>query len=132
MGTYTSAELVTIVASLGVLITGVGAVIVNIIVALRTGHKVDVQGAKTDGLVAQVREVHTLTNSNLSAVKAELAISNALNAELRTLIVDLKGERGKLAALTAAKLSADTPLPVTIADAPVPVTVVDRREKEGS
>lgn len=39
--TYTAIEIGTFVASLGILISGIGAVIVNIIVALKQGKKVD-------------------------------------------------------------------------------------------
>ena len=140
--TYTAPEVLGIIAAVGVLITAVGAAVVNIIVALRTGQKIDIAAAKTDGLIHQVQEVHTLTNSNLSAVKAELAVANALNMELRTLIVDLKGERGKLAALTAAsKTTAETALlgsidthteETAINTAQPPVVIVPDRRKDNT
>lgn len=99
---YTAGEVLTFFAAGGVLITGLGAVIVNIIVALKTGAKLDAAVAdraalstKTDTLVAKVEQVHVLTNSNLSAVKAELAAAAAQIHSLRELVTDLKSERNK-------------------------------------
>jgi hypothetical protein len=84
-----------------VLITALGGVIVNVIVALRTGRKLDDAAIKTSELQAQVAEVHHLTNSGLSAVKAELAESLTLNLQLRDIIADLKSEREKDALMAA-------------------------------
>jgi hypothetical protein len=83
---YTSAEILTIVAAIGVLVASVGTVIVNIIGAARIEKK-------TDQVAAAVQEVHTLTNSNLSAVKAELATAVAQISILREMVGDLKAER---------------------------------------
>lgn len=101
MSHYTATEVLTIVGALGVLLTAVGAVIVNIIVALRTSNKLDENVKEVKAVGAQVAEVHTLTNSGLAAVKAELAISAAKNDQLLEVISDLKQEREKLAVLTA-------------------------------
>jgi len=107
--TYTAPEILTFIAALGVLLTGLGAVIVNIIVAVRTGAKLDVTLSETKGLVSQVKEVHTLTNSNLSAVKAELAIAAAQIQALRDVIQDLKFERSKAALTTALHTTVNVP-----------------------
>lgn len=109
--TYTATEVLTFIAAGGVLITGVGAVIVNIIVALRQGTKLDAVSEKTDGISHQVQEVHTLTNSNLSAVKAELATATAQIQALRDLVQDLRNERekGAIAVALSTPLPAPTP-----------------------
>lgn len=112
---YTAGEVLTFFAAAGVLITGVGAVVVNIIVALRTGTKLDTSLAKTDGLVAQVKEVHTLTNSNLTAVKSELATVVSQNKALHELVAELRSERDKSAIVSA---FAATPTAVPPATAP--------------
>ena len=99
---YTAGEVLTFFAAAGVLITGVGAVIVNIIVALRTGNKMETvlkQGVVIEG---KVQEVHGLTNANLSLVKAELAKVTAQNTALHELVSDLRSERDKAAITTAA------------------------------
>lgn len=56
---------------------------------------------KTDGLIGQVQQVHTLTNSNLSAVKAELAIATQQITSLLAIVQELKTERDKVAMATA-------------------------------
>lgn len=107
--TYTAPEILTFIAAIGVLVTGLGAVVVNIIVALRSGAKIDVALAETKGLVSQVKEVHTLTNSNLSAVKAELATAAAQIQALRDVIQDLKSERSKAALAAALHTTVNVP-----------------------
>lgn len=127
-GTYSAAELLTIIAAIGVLVTGVGAVIVNVIVALKTGAKIDLSIKKTEGLSHQVQEVHTLTNSNLSALKAELATALAQITSLHDVVQDLRGERQKAAVAVALA----TPVPRVLEDrrgsgseAPTKVEVVN-------
>lgn len=89
------------VGSIGILITAIGAVVVNIIVAMKTGKKVQESLDNQVAISNQVKEVHTITNSNLSAVKAEL--NQAVNqlSEMKVLVTDLKSERDKLATITA-------------------------------
>jgi len=99
--TYSLSDVVTLIASIGVLVTALGAVIVNIIVAVRTGKKVEESLEVSKGISNRVEEVHTSTNSNLSAVKAELEKSNAALKEMTVLVADLKSERDKLATITA-------------------------------
>jgi Rad3-related DNA helicase len=98
---YSAAEVLTFIAAIGVLLTGLGAVIVNIIVALKQGHKLEDVAHKAESISHQVQEVHTLTNSNLSAVKAELATATAQIVALRELVQDLKAEREKASMATA-------------------------------
>lgn len=104
---YTADELINIVGSIGIIITALGATIVNVIVALRTGKKVDEQGEKTDELVNQVAQVHTITNSNLAAITSELKKSNELNTQLQLVIDDLKIERDKAAAAAKSQMNVE-------------------------
>lgn len=101
-GSYTAAEVLTFFTAAGVLITGVGAVIVNIIVALRTGTKLDTSIEQGKVLATRVDEVHTLTNSNLAQLKTELAKVLAQNAALQEMVNDLRAERDKGQVVAAA------------------------------
>lgn len=98
---YDSSEVLQIVGSIGILITALGAVIVNIIVAVRTGKKVDDSLKASQIISSQVQEVHTITNSNLSTVKSELAQAIGQLNEMKVFVNDLKNERDKLATITA-------------------------------
>lgn len=98
---YTSAEVLTIIAAVGVLVTAIGGVIVNVIGAVRIERKVaqgvavgDATLVETRNLIGKVEQVHTLTNSNLSAVKAELATATAQIVTLREMIQEMKVTRG--------------------------------------
>jgi len=46
-------------------------------------------GVKTDALTVKAEEIHMLTNSNLSAVKADLLLANKRIEALETLLVQL-------------------------------------------
>lgn len=98
---YTAAEVLTFFVAAGTLLGGLLSGIAGIIVAWRAGSKIEAAAKKTETLVTAVQEVHAVTNSNLSAVKAELTTSNALNASLRDIISDLKAEREKAAIAVA-------------------------------
>lgn len=140
---FSATEIIAIIVALG-------AVIVNIIVALRTGGKIDSISqvtaqslVETTALQGQVQQVHTLTNSNLSEVKADLRQSVAEISALKAVVLDLKTERDKIATAAAyntpplqSRPSRATdvigsseihPLPVKIiADDPVPVQVQEQ------
>jgi hypothetical protein len=45
--------------------------------------------AKTEVVIAKADEIHTLTNSNLAAVKADLALANARILSLEALVSKL-------------------------------------------
>ena len=79
----TSSEIVTIIAAIGV-------VIVNIIVAWRTGIKVEVAQQNTERNMelnsTKLDKIHELTNSNLTAVKADLSIANERIIKLENLL----------------------------------------------
>lgn len=105
---YTVAEVLTILTALGVLLTAFGAVVVNIIVALRQSTKIEATAKAVDTVGVQVEQVHTAVNSNYAAVKAELSAAVALNialtnqiTELRALVQDLKNQREQAAIATA-------------------------------
>lgn len=53
------------------------------------------QALKTGTLIGKVDEVHTLTNSNLAQVRAELATAAARIESLIGVVSELKSERGK-------------------------------------
>lgn len=106
--TYTSAELITIIAAFGVLITTIGGVAVSIITSSRNARKTDNVAtvvaetfAETKAVAGKVDQVHTLTNSNLSAVKAELREAATEIKALRDVVQDLKSEREKASIATA-------------------------------
>lgn len=120
---YTAQEVITIITAIGILVAGLGAVVVNIIVALRTGNKIDTNIEQTAALRADVKEVHTITNTNFSKVQSELSTSNAINAELLVTIRDLKNEREKLATITATALMPGS-IPV-VSGLPVNAEVVE-------
>lgn len=132
--TFTAEQLLTIIGAIGVLVAALGAVIVNIIVALKTGQKADVLIHKTEEVANKVDQVHTLTNSNLSSVKAELTgTQNELKLLTQT-IADLKSERqaAQVAAATAiapaapagtARRTGDTVAPLPNPE-PTPVKIV--------
>lgn len=121
--TYTSAELLTIIAAFGVLVTTIGGVAVSIITSSRNGRKTDNVAvvvaetyAETKAVAGKVEQVHTLTNSNLSAVKAELATAVSKIESLHDVVKDLKAEREK--ASVAAALA--TPVPQVVQETSAP------------
>lgn len=158
---YTSTEVLTILAAVVAVITAVGAVIVNIIVATKTTSKVTETLAETKMvakvaseslagttvLQEQVKEVHTLTNANLTRATNALEQSVAENTILKELINDLKSERAAAALAvafqtptaapaqapgeaTTVKADPEAPLPVTIvASTPVPVEEQGGKDK---
>lgn len=93
---YTSNEVITIISSIGILITAVGAVIVNVIIAARNSKKMDDNLKASMDISSQVNEVHTQTNSNLFTVRSELKIAIAEIEGMKEYIRDLKSERDKL------------------------------------
>lgn len=116
---FSATEIIAIIVALG-------AVIVNIIVALRTGGKIDSISqvtarslVETTALQGQVQQVHTLTNSNLSEVKADLKQSTAEIASLKESILDLKAERDKASTAAAFNTPVAVSRPSRSTDAPV-------------
>lgn len=126
---YTAGEVLLFFGAASGIIAAIGAVLVNVIVALRTGSKIDEGAKKTDGLIVAVEKVHEVTNAGLSAVKAEvasvraeLATVIAVNVELRDIIADLKAERGHKAISEARELPVAPAVPIVPA-----VLIPDRR-----
>ena len=117
--TYTSSEVLTIVAALGVLVAAIGGVMVNIIMALKTDKKVSQGLAMSQQAVFEtarvgnkVDQVHVLANNNLQEVRSELAAANQKLASLIDTsgkqiaglietVSDLKSEREKVSMATA-------------------------------
>jgi len=56
---------------------------------LRNGKKAEVITMKAETIVEKTGEVHALVNSNLAAVKADLAVANERIKELSALVVKL-------------------------------------------
>lgn len=133
-----STEIVAIIVALG-------AVIVNIITAIRMGNKVETISqvtarslVETGVLQGKVQEVHVLTNQNLSDVRNELKQANNDRATLLTIISDLKSEREKVATAAAYNTPtvkdrparatdatpASTPVPIATIEEPLPVHII--------
>jgi len=125
---YTAAEVLSMVGSIGILITALGAVVVNIIVAIRTSNKVDKTIKQNEDISNQVHGVHVLTNSNLSAVKNDLKVAVEQLSEMRILVTDLKSERDKLATLTA--LRTEVPTPSKLDEIAVNTKAIDENTKK--
>lgn len=146
---FTSTEVIAIIVAMGGFVAGVGSVIVNIIIAGKTGNRMSEvltsnhsiaqvtarSLVETGNLQTKVQEVHVLTNQNLSDVRNELKTSNAELASLREVIADLKGEREK----TNIRTAYQTPVPAAPqatslrrvtdaipvkADLPIPVKII--------
>ena len=117
MGNYTSAEVLAIIGALTALLTSAIAGIVTIIVTIRSGAKTEkiataIIGTENNaGLVAQVEKIHTLTNSTMTEIRAELnqtksalAVADGLATSLKAVVAELKTEREKKEILEATKL----------------------------
>jgi len=50
-------------------------------------------GRKADTTAGKIAEIHVLTNSNLTTVKADLALANLRIGELQRLVASLVAER---------------------------------------
>lgn len=134
----TDTQLTIIVSSIPTSIAAIGAligVILSSIRGARRDHKAD---DKQDVLMAKTDEIHTLTNSNLSALKAELVTANAqfellrstTNAQLEAfnvLVTSLK-ESKVVADSVAAKLAEKVGTPVVSSTDPTKVLVVNDKE----
>lgn len=111
---YTAAEILTFIAALGVLITGVGAVVVNIIVAWRTSAIVKENTvmlkenvAVTKDTLAEAKVITGHVNSSAAAAAAKI---DGLEKEiklLQTSIMDMK----TAAALLAQSAATTTAMP---------------------
>lgn len=90
MTMYSATDILGFIAALGVLITALGAVIVNIVVALRQGKTLAAVKTETEGLVTQVKEVHSLTNSTNSRLQAALELKTQELASVRELMAQME------------------------------------------
>lgn len=69
-----------------------------LIVSIRTGRKTDVVAAKVEAVDAKAIEIHSLTNSNLSAVRTALEVANT----------KIDGLKAQVAVMAIAKMDADS------------------------
>lgn len=95
------------ITEIAVIITAVGAAVVNVIVALRTNNSVNRHVLRTIELQEVVQEVKVATNGQSARINAELAASRSRVTELLETITDLKCEQ---AAMLAARQRATRPL----------------------
>lgn len=77
-------------------------------IAKGISEKASEQATKTESLVGRVDQVHTLTNSNLSQVRAELAMAATRIENLIAVVSELKSERSK----AEVREALHTPVPV--------------------
>lgn len=111
---YTATEIATFIAALGVLITGVGAVIVNIIVALKQGARVEAAAlasgkahAETQKAVEKVeQEAKVIAGHVNSAATASTAKIDGLQKEVEQL-KSTAAEMKSTAALLAQALASN-------------------------
>jgi len=98
---YSAADLVTIIAAFGVLVSSLIGGVVTIIATLRTGQKADklitsvIGDESTPGLKEQVTQIHQVTNSNLERANAKIDKQTVEIQALQSMITELKSERTK-------------------------------------
>jgi hypothetical protein len=90
----TESTLAVIIAAVAPTLTGIG----TLIATLRNGRVVIASKENTDHIVQQTEavtkktdEIHILVNSNLAAVKADLALANQRVQKLETMLATLIG-----------------------------------------
>jgi len=79
--TYTAAEVLTFIAAFGVLVGGLGAVVVNIIVALRTGKQLETISVKADVIKEHVNSTASRAAEHIAALQNELRLMREVAAE---------------------------------------------------
>jgi hypothetical protein len=110
VSTYSSTEVVTIIAAITGLLTTLSVAIVNIVVVLRTGRKVDDNtalthaiGIKTDAVKTQADVIERQTNGAASAAAAMIADLQRQVIALHASMADHKQTAALLAAAVAAQ-----------------------------
>lgn len=103
---YTSAEVLTIIAAIGGLMTMFSAAVVNIIVALRNGRKLDANTKVTEAVNAKADVITTHVNGAATVAQATIDSQRQEITHLRAVI----GEQ-KQAALLAHVIAARTERP---------------------
>lgn len=88
--TYTATEIATFIAAIGVLITGIGAVIVNIIVALKQGRKSDEIIKAVAGVDTEAKIISGHVNSAASEAKAKITALEAKVEMMAKTATDIK------------------------------------------
>ena len=91
---YTATEIVTFIAAIGVLVTGVGAVIVNIIVALKQSKKTDelvVAVAKVDSkaeiIAGHVNSTATEAKAKIESLEDTIKMMNKTAADIKEAVL---------------------------------------------
>lgn len=88
--TYTATEIATFIAAIGVLITGIGAVVVNIIVALKQGKKTDEiitavakVDAETKVIAGHVNSAATASTSKIAALENKIEMMTKTASDIK-------------------------------------------------
>jgi len=80
---YSATEVAAFIAGLSVLITGLGAAIVNIIVALKAGKKADEILVKTEAIAHSVNSTASDAKSKIESLQKELSSYSKHVAEMK-------------------------------------------------
>lgn len=75
-----NSQIITLIAALGGLVTIIGGVIVNIVVALRTSAKAEEISAKSDVIIGHVNSASTIASAKIDALTKEVADLKAVAA----------------------------------------------------
>lgn len=97
-----------------------GAMAVSVINAIKS----NANGAKSDEIIKKAEQIHTLTNSNLSTVKAALEVALAKIDGLQTLVNSMNAAKG-VADHVAERAAEKVPAAKAAPDAPAEVIVVN-------
>ena len=100
--TYTAAEVLTFIAAFGVLIAGLGAVIVNIIIAMRTGKQLESVNAKADVIAGHVNSAASTSAAQIAALQNEIRLMREVAAEKKETAAVLASTTAATTATTAA------------------------------
>jgi len=105
-----SKEAVIILASIGVLLTTLGSVVVNVIAALaakQTSRQVAVVGGAVAEVRVEQRQIAHSVNSTASAAAARIELLQAELVQLRQVLGEAEKRAALLAQSTAARRAAD-------------------------
>src|SRR5436190_1687874 len=80
---FSAAEVITIISAIGGLIVVVGGVVVNVVVALKTGRKIDDVKASTTTIEGHVNGAATVARLKEESSQAAIAQLTTLLAEAR-------------------------------------------------
>ena len=124
----TDTQFTALIEALPAIITALGTLIIGVLIALsrKRDEKAD---KKTDKLVQVTDQIHQVTNSNFTAITAELKTANAKYDQLQKVIVNLNKDK-VVADEVAKKLAEKVPSqPSTVTEL---ATIVLPEQKEKS